>query len=79
MRACVRAVSVCITMGCELTKLAGRPRSGDQVKSAAAINNPQSAHDPRLPMNARQKYSLLASWKGISRALEPTGIHMFMK
>jgi hypothetical protein len=35
--------------------------------------------DPRLPLNARQKYSMLASWKGISRALEPTGIYMFIK
>ncbi len=35
--------------------------------------------DPRLPLNARQKYSMLASWKGISRALEPTGVYMFIK
>lgn len=35
--------------------------------------------DPRLPLNARQKYSMLASWKGIARALEPTGIYMFIK
>lgn len=38
-----------------------------------------SALDPRLPLNARQKYSMLASWKGISRALEPTGVYMFIK
>lgn len=35
--------------------------------------------DPRLPLNARQKYSMMASWKGISRALEPTGVYMFIK
>lgn len=38
-----------------------------------------AALDPRLPLNARQKYSMLASWKGISRALEPTGVYMFIK
>lgn len=38
-----------------------------------------SALDPRLPLNARQKYSMMASWKGISRALEPTGVYMFIK
>ena len=45
---------------------------GDNGAASAAL-------DPRLPLNARQKYSMLASWKGISRALEPTGIYMFIK
>lgn len=35
--------------------------------------------DPRLPLTARQKYSLVASWRAINRALEPTGIAMFLK
>lgn len=35
--------------------------------------------DPRIPMTAKQKYSIVASWKGIHRALEPTGILMFVK
>ena len=74
------------TMGCELTKLVGSTRDG--VKSAGGIDSGPGAGaasaaapalDPRLPLNARQKYSMLASWKGISRALEPTGIYMFIK
>jgi len=73
-------------MGCELTKLVGSTRDG--VKSAGGIDSGPGAGaasaaapalDPRLPLNARQKYSMLASWKGISRALEPTGIYMFIK
>jgi hypothetical protein len=70
-------------MGCELTKLVNRPRSSDEVKDkvVTVIENPAAvpAVDPRLPLTARQKYSMLASWKGISRALEPTGVYMFVK
>jgi len=47
---------------------------GDGVGGASGV-----VSDPRLPLNARQKYSMLASWKGIARALEPTGIYMFIK
>lgn len=50
----------------------GTAGGGGGTASAAPL-------DPRLPLNARQKYSMLASWKGISRALEPTGIYMFIK
>jgi hypothetical protein len=32
-----------------------------------------------LPLTAKQKYSMMASWKGISRAMEPTGVYMFIK
>ena len=69
-------------MGCELTKLVNSTR--DDMKSdggpgAGAAAAASAALDPRLPLNARQKYSMLASWKGISRALEPTGIYMFIK
>lgn len=47
---------------------------GGEVGGASGV-----VSDPRLPLNARQKYSMLASWKGIARALEPTGIYMFIK
>lgn len=35
--------------------------------------------DPRLPLTARQKFSIIKSWKGIARAIEPTGVYMFVK
>lgn len=35
--------------------------------------------DPRLPLNARQLFNITKSWKGISRAMETTGITMFVK
>ncbi|CRL05080.1 CLUMA_CG018242, isoform A [Clunio marinus] len=66
-------------MGCELGKLA---TSGDNKKEVENnVNEPPApaAPDPRLPLTARQKYSMVASWKGISRAMETTGINMFIK
>lgn len=86
-------------MGCELGKLAS---SGDSKKDVDNnVNEPPapSAPDSRLPLTARQKYSMVASWKGISksllsrakdvrvngirfslgRAMETTGINMFIK
>lgn len=56
-------------MGCELGKL---------TKSGAEQASPPK-QDPRLPLTAKQKYSMLASWKGISRAMEQTGVYMFIK
>lgn len=35
--------------------------------------------DPRLPLNARQKFQISKSWKGIERALTPTAVTMFVK
>ncbi|CAH2090597.1 unnamed protein product [Euphydryas editha] len=63
-------------MGCQLGKLAASERrSNNQVLT----DGPPPATDPRLPLTAKQKYSMLASWKGISRAMEKTGICMFIK
>ncbi|XP_042213675.1 cytoglobin-1-like [Homarus americanus] len=35
--------------------------------------------DPRIPLTAKQKFNMNKSWKGISRALEPTGVYMFLQ
>ncbi|XP_054714123.1 neuroglobin-like [Uloborus diversus] len=37
------------------------------------------ATDPRLPLTARQLFNITKSWKGIARAMEPTGITMFVR
>ena len=64
-------------------KAAGRSGGGAVIaadgNNAAGPGASSAPLDPRLPLNARQKYSMLASWKGIARALEPTGIYMFIK
>lgn len=75
-----------INMGCELSKLAGnsaakgsdKNRNFDTNNSNVQINTQQQL-DSRLPLTAKQKYSIIASWKGISRAMETTGINMFVK
>ncbi|KAL1374097.1 hypothetical protein pipiens_018278 [Culex pipiens pipiens] len=67
-------------MGCELTKLAssnGGGSKGNNVPSLDACGPPPT--DSRLPLTAKQKYTMVASWKGISRAMETTGIDMFIK
>lgn len=63
-------------MGCQLGKLAASER---RVNNQELGDGPPPATDPRLPLTAKQKYSMLASWKGISRAMEKTGICMFIK
>ncbi|XP_018573743.1 neuroglobin-like [Anoplophora glabripennis] len=65
-------------MGCELGKLAGRG-SSENANSKLDDIGPPAQVDSRLPLTAKQKYSMLASWKGISRAMESTGVCMFLK
>lgn len=66
-------------MGCELGKLAGSSKSNESNTMGPNELPPPAAPDPRLPLTARQKYTMMASWKGISRSMQPTGINMFMK
>jgi neuroglobin len=69
-------------MGCELGKLASSGGENKKdVENGGNLNEPPApaAPDPRLPLTARQKYTMMASWKGISRAMEPTGINMFIR
>ena len=71
-------------MGCELTKLAknsssSKTNNGGVNFDSIAQPPPPPVTDPRLPLTAKQKYCMVASWKGISRAMESTGITMFIK
>lgn len=67
-------------MGCELGKLASSSSRCDGNNALGPSEPPPpAAPDPRLPLTARQKYTMIASWKGISRAMTPTGICMFIK
>ena len=67
-------------MGCELGKLAFVQRGGEKKDRGGIQDPPPPAPvDSRLPLTAKQKYSIVASWKGISRAMEPTGVNMFLK
>lgn len=66
-------------MGCELSKIGSEPKSDGGNLIGPGEPPPPAAPDPRLPLTAKQKYSMMASWKGISRAMETTGICMFIK
>ncbi|TKR61068.1 hypothetical protein L596_028229 [Steinernema carpocapsae] len=67
----------------------GTRRKSDSVGVAAApkpasnqtapANPSTSAADARIPLNERQKFLLVANWKGISRKASETGATMFVQ
>ncbi|XP_055390357.1 neuroglobin-like [Condylostylus longicornis] len=67
-------------MGCELSKIGSNNKDDKNIEDEKLSEPPApAAPDPRLPLTAKQKYNLLASWRGISRATQLTGINMFVK
>lgn len=66
-------------MGCELGKLAGRGNADNHNKLDDVGGTAPALVDSRLPLTAKQKYNMMASWKGISRAMESTGVYMFLR
>lgn len=72
-----------VAMGCKLSRAlsrgggAGAPRK--EKEKDLPEPPPPPALDPRLPLTAKQKFNMVKSWKGISRALEPTGVYMFLQ
>lgn len=62
-------------MGCELSRLA----SSEVKTDHDAINRPPPPADPRSPLTTKQQYSIMASWKGIFREIEKTGVLLFIK
>ncbi|KAF7395999.1 hypothetical protein HZH68_010049 [Vespula germanica] len=67
-----------IKMGCELSKLTAA-KSRNQNAREGSPPPPQTTTDPRLPLTARQKFTVMASWRAVGRALEPTGVYMFIR
>ncbi|KAL3205231.1 hypothetical protein MRX96_011133 [Rhipicephalus microplus] len=77
-------------MGCTLSKsLSSLVRGGSGGSRNNKGNNgaaepvgdppPPPPPDPRHPLTARQIFSITKSWKAIARAMEPTGIEMFVR
>ncbi|KFM56743.1 Neuroglobin, partial [Stegodyphus mimosarum] len=69
-------------MGGNLSKaLTALQKKGEPETVDAPLEDPPTppAPDPRLPLTARQLFNISKSWKGIARAMEPTGITMFVK
>ncbi|KPJ17275.1 Neuroglobin [Papilio machaon] len=60
-------------MGCKLSQLAASEFTNDPLA------RPPPTADPRSPLSAKQQYCMLASWKGIFRQIEKTGIILFVK
>ena len=68
-------------MGCHFTKSSGGKSSKDGKGKSKNVEEPPPPpdSDPRIPLTARQKFNISKSWKGINRAMEQTGIQMFLK
>lgn len=71
-----------VEMGGNLSKaLSGLQKKTVEQPPDAPLEDPPTppAPDPRLPLTARQLFNISKSWKGIARAMEPTGITMFVR
>ncbi|XP_076755140.1 neuroglobin [Xylocopa sonorina] len=66
-------------MGCELSKLATPKAQNQTTTEPNATTEANPTTDPRLPLTAKQKYTVMASWKAISRELVATGVFMLMR
>ncbi|XP_069173274.1 neuroglobin-like [Procambarus clarkii] len=66
-------------MGCQLSR--ALLRNQGQEKSARGVTEPPAPPplDPRIPLTAKQKFNMVKSWKGINRAMEATGVYMFLE
>ncbi|GAB6026837.1 hypothetical protein CHUAL_013442 [Chamberlinius hualienensis] len=54
-------------------------KGGSEAGTGGIASPPTPAPvDPRLPLTARQIFSIGKSWKGITRAMETTGVNMFV-
>uniref|UniRef100_A0A914VJJ8 Globin family profile domain-containing protein n=1 Tax=Plectus sambesii TaxID=2011161 RepID=A0A914VJJ8_9BILA len=68
-----------MSCGCLRTRTSS---TGDLPRPAAAqadTNGAVKPDDPRIPLNTRQKFTLVKNWKGISRQATETGANMFVK
>lgn len=67
-------------MGCTFAKT---PKDGkgsvQDLNHAVDAPGAPPPQDPRIPLTARQKFSISKSWKAIARAMEQTGVTMFVK
>ena len=71
-------------MGCQFSKASDEGKNNDgkgknKKKDVEEPPPPPPPNDPRLPLTVRQKFSISKSWKGINRAIEQTGVIMFLK
>ncbi|XP_078001284.1 globin-like [Glandiceps talaboti] len=62
-------------MGCTSSAASDRINTNDPLEEPP----PPQQVDPRLPLTARQKFSIQKSWKAIQRAMEDVGINMFIR
>ncbi|GFT74740.1 neuroglobin [Nephila pilipes] len=65
-------------MGCTFAKTS-KSGSVQDLNHAGDAPGAPPAQDPRIPLTVRQKFSISKSWKAIARAMDQTGVAMFVK
>lgn len=66
-------------MGCTFAKSSKNGKGSATDLNHAGAPGAPPAQDPRIPLTARQKFQISKSWKAIARAMEQTGVTMFVK
>lgn len=66
-------------MGCTFAKSSKNGKGSTADVNHADAPGAPPAQDPRIPLTARQKFQISKSWKAIARAMEQTGVSMFIK
>lgn len=66
-------------MGCKLSRALAKPQPAGEPEHDLPAPPTPPALDPRIPLTAKQKFNMVKSWKGINRALQPTGVYMFLE
>ncbi|GFR31440.1 GLOBIN domain-containing protein [Trichonephila clavata] len=64
-------------MGCTFAKTS-KSGSAQDLNHAGEAPGAPPAQDPRIPLTVRQKFSISKSWKAIARAMDQTGVAMFV-
>ncbi|XP_002733371.1 globin-like [Saccoglossus kowalevskii] len=62
-------------MGCTSSAASDRPSKNDPLLDPP----PPQELDPRIPLTARQKFSIQKSWKAIQRNMEGVGMDIFIR
>lgn len=66
-------------MGCTFAKAQNESKGTQNDKKVEEGEATPAVQDNRIPLTVRQKFSISKSWKAIARAMEQTGVSMFVR
>lgn len=66
-------------MGCTFAKAQNESKGTQKDKKVEEVEATPAVQDNRIPLTVRQKFNISKSWKAIARAMEQTGVSMFVR